>query len=184
MKLLLRLAEPQELPEILQLQRLSLQILTMPQTEPATLDALITHQQAQRKQLNELILVVSCNDQLVGFMALLLPQSQISGLFVHPDFVRQGIGSELIQAAEEIMLAKNRRSLYVLSSEYAKDFYKKRGFKLLRRSYLALNRHDKIRVFWMQKQLRELTATEKQQRTISLIVLGVVLIVSLWVAIA
>lgn len=184
MKLFLRSAEPEELPDIIQVQNLSLRILASPNLTAATTEALIAHQQTQREQLDELILVVSCNGQIVGFISLLIAASQISGLFVHPDFVRQGIGTELLTAAEEIMLAKSRRSLYVLSSEYAKDFYKKRGFRLIRRSYLSLNRHDKIRVFWMQKQLRELTAAEKQQRTISLIILGLVLIVSLWAAIA
>lgn len=184
MKLLLRLAETEELPDILQLQALSLRILLASTTDPETLESLIRHQQLEREKLGELILVATCNHDFVGFVAIQTLQSQISGLFVHPDFVRQRIGSELIWAAEEVMRRKNRRSLTVLASEYAKPFYKHMGFKTMRRHYLVLQRRQKVRVFWMRKPLREVTPVEQQQRTMVLAVLAIVTILSVWAAIA
>lgn len=183
MKLLLRLAEPEDLAEILQIQTLSLRMLPAPNVPEETVEALIVHQRSQREKANELILVVTCNGQIVGFVALMPTQGQISGLFVHPDFVRQGIGSELLAAAEEIMHTKKRRSLFVLASEYAKDFYKKRGFRLVRSHNMAIARHQKVRVFWMRKELRELTPEEKQQQKMAIVVLVLLTIVSIWAAI-
>lgn len=184
MKLLLRLAEPEELPDILQLQALSLRILLAPTMDSETLESLIQHQQLEREKLGELILVATCNHDLVGFVAIQTLQSQISGLFVHPDFVRQRIGSELLLAAEEVMRRKNRRSLTVMASEYAKPFYKHMGFKTVRRNYLFVQRRQKVRVFWMRKFLRDVTPAEQQQRTTVLVVLVIVTMLSVWAAIA
>lgn len=184
MKLLLRLAEPEELPDILQLQALSLRILLAPTMDSEILESLIHHQQLEREKLGELILVATCNHDFVGFVAIQTLQSQISGLFVHPDFVRQRIGSELISAAEEVMRRKNRRSLTVMASEYAKPFYKHMGFKTVRRNYLFVQRRQKVRVFWMRKLLRDVTPEEQQQQITVLVVLVVVTILSVWSAIA
>jgi putative acetyltransferase len=184
MKLLFRLAETEDLPNVLQLQALSLRILLAPTTNQETLESLIRHQQLEREKLDELILVATCNHDFVGFVAIQILQSQISGLFVHPDFVRQRIGSELISAAEDLMRRKNRRSLTVMASEYAKPFYKHMGFKTVRRNYLFVQRRQKVRVFWMRKQLRDVTPVEQQRRTTVLVVLAIVAIFSVWAAIA
>ncbi|MGB2925275.1 MAG: GNAT family N-acetyltransferase [Limnothrix sp.] len=184
MKLLFRFAEPKDLPNILQLQALSLRVLLAPTVADEVLDNLITQQHIEREKRDELILVALCNHDFIGFIALRTAQSQISGLFVHPDFVRQGIGTELITAAAEIMRVKKQRKLLVMASEYAKPFYKKMGFKTLRRSYLFVKRRQKIRVFWMRKELQELTPEEQQQRLSVGVVLAIVIVVSLWAAIA
>ncbi|NJN72698.1 MAG: GNAT family N-acetyltransferase [Limnothrix sp. RL_2_0] len=184
MKLLLRLAEPEELPDILQLQALSLRILLASTTDPETLESLIRHQQLEREKLDELILVATCNHDFVGFVALQMLQAQISGLFIHPDFVRQGIGSELVLAVEALMHRKNRRSLTVMASEYAKPFYKHMGFKTIRRHYLFVQRRQKVRVFWMRKSLRDVTPEEEQQQTTVFAVLTILTILSVLAAIA
>lgn len=184
MELSFRLAEPEDLPDIVQLQSLSLRMLHPPQTNPDVLAALIEHQKRERERADELIILMVCNHQLLGFIALLPLAGRISGLFVHPDFVRQQIGSALLSEAIAILGMRHHRGITVLSSEYAKNFYKHHGFRLLESRALGVDRHHKVRVFLMSKELRPLTPAEQQQRGIMLGILFILIFLSVWAAIA
>lgn len=59
---------------------------------------------------------------------------KISGMFVHPDFARKGIGTRLVIALEEIALGKQYKTLSVTSSLSAVGFYQALGYKIDRRS--------------------------------------------------
>ncbi|AFY38050.1 GCN5-related N-acetyltransferase [[Leptolyngbya] sp. PCC 7376] len=184
MKLLYRLAEAPDFNELLAVQNLSLQILLGTSLDEAILNALIKDQHQKRSQLNELIVVAVCNEKIIGFIAFLPRNAQITGLFVHPDFVRQGIGSELLAAAIEILDSQKRRTVYVWSSEYAKPFYRQNGFRSAYSRYLLLGRHLKVRIFWMNKLIRPLTDAEKKRNTVIVVILSILTAVSLAVALS
>jgi N-acetylglutamate synthase-like GNAT family acetyltransferase len=184
MEILCRLAEAEDLSEILKLQSLSLRMLMPPSIEGETLEALIEQQKREREKADELIILTVCNHQILGFVAILPMRGQISGLFVHPDFVRQKIGSLLLTEATNILEMKHHRSIFVLSSEYAKSFYKYHGFRLVQSQSMLVDRHHKVRVFLMRKELRPVTPEEQQQQRIILGVLVMIMILSLWAAIS
>lgn len=182
MKILCRIAEPTDLREILQVQELSIRMLHPPSTKKETLEALISNQNQSRNLSEEFILLATCNHEIVGFIAFLLNKSLITGLYIHPDFTRQGIATELVALAQELLETKKRRNIYVLSSEYGKSFYKTCGFQVIYSRYMVLERHKKIRVFWMRKSLYTPTVSEQKRNMIALGILSIIFAISLWIA--
>ena len=130
------------------------------------------------------MVVAVCNEKIIGFIALLLKGGQISGLYVHPDFVRQGIGSELLRAVIDILDSQKHRNVYVLSSEYAKPFYRHNGFRSYSSRYMLLGRHLKVRTFWMRKQIQPPSPEEKQRNAIALIVLVILAVIGVAAALS
>jgi putative acetyltransferase len=66
------------------------------------------------------------NDKVIGFMSLL--ENHIGGLFVHPDYQGQGIGSQLIDHAKRLHPVL---SLDVFKQNTkSRRFYEKCGFKV------------------------------------------------------
>ncbi|MCD9020413.1 GNAT family N-acetyltransferase [Cohnella silvisoli] len=54
-----------------------------------------------RDTKDESILVAARQDQILGFISMWVPDRFVHHLFVHPDFVGQQVGKELLQAATD-----------------------------------------------------------------------------------
>lgn len=52
-------------------------------------------------------------------------------IFVHPDFIRKRVGSELISFAKELCRQKKISYIYILSDPYAKGFYDRVGAQFI-----------------------------------------------------
>ena len=66
---------------------------------------------------------------IVGFGSLSESRGHVDDLYVHPNYIRQGIGTLLLRTLERVALAKQRSQLSVMASLTARPFYLSRGFK-------------------------------------------------------
>jgi GNAT superfamily N-acetyltransferase len=77
------------------------------------------------------IRVAEHSSAIVGFIALLSPEERVSeldGLFVDPDWWRQGIASALIRDARDIARVENAHAIHVVANPDAVAFYRSCGF--------------------------------------------------------
>ena len=104
------------------------------------IETIITHFYEQSDLLEIEISVgtvfVAEAETIVGFASLSECGRAISNLFVHPDYVRQGIGTLLLSAIEKIALQKQTDRLWVMSSLMGRPFYLSRGYEYVKDSAL------------------------------------------------
>lgn len=77
------------------------------------------------------VVVAELRDRPVGFAAVLIDNDyiELDGLFVEPEYWRQGIGAALIDVA--VHEARRRGlAMMVIANPSARDFYEKCGFTL------------------------------------------------------
>lgn len=96
--------------------------------------------------------VAENEDAIIGFGDYMPEGNKITGIYVHPDFLRQGIGSKLLQKIEDDARRKDLEYLKCVSSVTAKDFYRNNGFKVI-----GETRHptgsETLEAFKMKKEL-------------------------------
>lgn len=71
------------------------------------------------------------DDKIIGFSDYRPNESRVTGVYVHPDYTGQGIGSKLL---EKVLEDAENQGLVKLNSESsitAKEFYQKHGFELV-----------------------------------------------------
>ena len=64
----------------------------------------------------------------------------VSSIFVHPDYQRHGVGSQLMDVIESHSNVQSGNPLTVQSSITAEPFYAKRGFKPIREAFYGEER--------------------------------------------
>lgn len=80
-------------------------------------------------------LVVMIEDDYAGF-ASLKADTQIDMLYVHPFFVRDGVGSALAEALERLAAGRGATEITVDSSDTAQPFFEGRGYVATQRNLL------------------------------------------------
>lgn len=120
--------------ELIDLQSSSLRLLSTHYT-PIQLEQLIREEARARFIQEEKIVLASDNDQLIGFGCLVAescktPVSSLSGLYVHPNFIRQGIGTSLLDFISKTARENGSVIIYLYSLPTAVNFYQKRGFQV------------------------------------------------------
>ena len=61
----------------------------------------------------------------------------VSSVYVHPDYQRRGVATQLMDTVENAANAQSHRTLSVQSSVTARPFYEKRGFKIVREGFFG-----------------------------------------------
>lgn len=74
-----------------------------------------------------LTLVARIDGEYAGFAAL-KDNAVIDLLYVHPFFIRQGVGSTLADALERLAAARGAMEISVDASETAEEFFEQRGY--------------------------------------------------------
>ncbi|MEA5554809.1 GNAT family N-acetyltransferase [Anabaena cylindrica UHCC 0172] len=156
----IRLSKPEDLENILKLQADSLRGLS-PNYNLSQIESLIKNQRLARIQINEVILVAEYKHEIIGFASLLNQQSRIGGIYVHPNFVRQGIGTQMLDAIEEMARQNKYKFIDVMSSSSSVDFYQKNGYQIIRESDFYCEDNVRITCINLEKQLMNLTDMEK-----------------------
>ncbi|WGV25602.1 GNAT family N-acetyltransferase [Halotia branconii] len=156
----IRLSKAEDLENILKLQAESLRALS-PNYNFNQIESLIRNQRLARLQINESIIVAKYNNQIVGFASLLNQQPRIGGIYVHPNFVRQGIGTQMLGAIEEIARQNKYKVIEVISSLSSVNFYQKSGYQIIRESDFYCENNVWITCVNLEKQLMNLTEIEQ-----------------------
>lgn len=91
-------------------------------------------------------------DEIVGFLALSTQEAVLNSLYVKPSKTGQGIGSELLEFAEDLLKSHKKAQITLNSSKTAKKFYQKRGYQEIHDLNLLIN-NTKIPVIKMVKDL-------------------------------
>jgi N-acetylglutamate synthase-like GNAT family acetyltransferase len=138
-KITLRLAQEQEIESIIELQTLA---LLNPHSDfrkysRKQVDALVKGQAQMRRMCSqyahsETIVVAENYDRDLAGFACLSNFNRINGVYVHPDFMCRGIGTQLLTEIERMVINRKIKTIWVLSSIEATDFYRKNGYAVQR----------------------------------------------------
>lgn len=90
---------------------------------------------------------------IVGFGDYIPEKRRITGVYVHPDFLRQGIGSKLLDKIIEDACEKGLEELHCESSVTAKDFYRKKDFEVVE-EVVHETSGEELKAFKMVKELK------------------------------
>ena len=94
--------------------------------------------------------VAERNQQIVGFTTL-EADGHIDWTYTHQDFQRQGIAGMLYDYLLEQARLMGIQSLYVEASYFAKPFFAKRGFEVVREN--ATERNGQVLINWSMQRL-------------------------------
>lgn len=92
------------------------------------------------------------NGTITGFSAF-DKNGDISAVYVHPNYTRQGVGKQLLKAAENEALAHNFKNLQISASITAIPFYKANGYKFIKYSLHYLRSNVTIPCALLEKTL-------------------------------
>lgn len=81
------------------------------------------------------MLVYEEGGKILGTANISLEEKYIGSVFVNPDYHKRGIGTQLMNAIENYARDHCLKKVYVHSSLNAQEFYKKRGFKKIKRVF-------------------------------------------------
>jgi putative acetyltransferase len=176
----IRLATIEELDEIVELQTHSLLHLSAQDYNPEQIEALV-HDQANWRGLREAIFVAESDGKIAGFSALSIDYGQITGVYVLPEFTRQGIGTQLLVALEEAALQKKYRHLWVISSLTAISFYKANGYDETRKTGFMTSTDIWIPCARLEKRLGPSPLLETHSPLFTVVILLVLFVISLMI---
>ena len=144
-ELLVRMARPEDLEAIRDLQLMSLKVLTAKDYDAVQVDALLASK-AELRGWDEHHFVAEVHGLIVGFGALARWRPWVNALFVHPEFTRQGIATRLLGAMEEEALRRRDRVLWVLSSLTGGPFYRALGFEVVRDEVISVDGGGSVQI--------------------------------------
>jgi len=124
----IRPALPEERLELEELQRrASLALNEYREQLEANPDAIfLPAEQIERGQ----VMIAELDGRVAGFAVVLAERdnAELDGLFVDPEFWRQGVGAALVEAATQEARRRGLSLLTVVASPSARDFYERCGF--------------------------------------------------------
>ncbi|MCC5622327.1 GNAT family N-acetyltransferase [Nostoc sp. CHAB 5715] len=129
----IRLSKPEDSDKVIKLQTSSLRTLSS-SYDSIQIESLVCSQASARLAQDEIGVVAEHENDIVGFASLLVQSSQIAGVYVHPDFIRHGIGTQLLETVEKIAIDRGNEVAHVISSLETVNFYQAVGYKLVRKS--------------------------------------------------
>ncbi|MEH1864812.1 MAG: GNAT family N-acetyltransferase [Nostoc sp.] len=160
----IRLVEPQDRNQIFDIQRDAIQRLCSQDYNPEQIQGLLNDKQLndlEGKDTKDIVFVAEIGEKIVGFSAY--SKYWVSAIYVHPQYVRQGIGTELLKAMERKALSENINTLAVCASITAKPFYEASGYQEFGETYIISSTGIYIPCIRMQKWLSSATEGEQPQ---------------------
>lgn len=91
------------------------------------------------------------NDKVIGFCGHSF-KCEISGLYVHKDYIGKGVGYKLLQKAEESLKKDGCKEISIMSTITAKDFYQRQGYKITKKGYHSIEGINST-VYFMEKKM-------------------------------
>lgn len=99
--------------------------------------------------------VIEYKNHIQGFFQLNLPRAELDALYVHPFVHRQGLGTAMLQKAEQIAFNSGLGLLKLYASLNSVRFYEINGYKKISDCEVHLNPKVSVQVGLMQKYLHE-----------------------------
>ncbi len=162
----IRLAQSEDLERIIELQSRSIRLMSA-DYNPRQIEALVRSQASARLSYDEISFLAFYNDELVGFACLIDNSFQVGGVYVHPNFTRQGIGTQLLEVIEKTASQKGCKVIQVMSSLTAVNFYQARGYQVIRQSGFFSEFSTWIPCIILKKYLVPLTKGENSRQRIN-----------------
>lgn len=79
-------------------------------------------------------------------------QGEFWGLYIHKDYIGQGIGSRLLKTAEQSLQKMGFKKINIEASITAKNFYRKHGYKVIRKTTHRMGTID-LPIYVMTKRI-------------------------------
>ncbi len=168
MEILLRFATAKDVPALIELQTRSIRQLSIPYYTAQQIEAIERSQKTARSS-DETCLIAEVGGEIVGFAALINNHSQISAVFVHPEFARQGMGAKLLAALETQAQQHSCPLLGVISSLTAVAFYQAQGYQIVNKWGFWTSDRIWIPCMRLEKRLAPLSTFEKTAQQYQLI---------------
>ncbi len=99
--------------------------------------------------------VVEYKGNIQGFFQVDFKEAQLDALYVHPLFHNQGLGTALLQRAEELAIQAGLSFLKLYASLNSVPFYRLSGYESLGEAVLPLNETVKVKCELMRKHLHD-----------------------------
>ncbi len=149
----IRLSKPEDSEKIIELQTCSLRKLSSSYNSNQ-IESLVRSQASLRFAQDEIGFVAEHENEIVGFASWLVqPPCIVSGVYVHPNLIRQGIGTRLLKAVEEIAIDRGNKAINVVSSLATVKFYQANGYQFIRKSGFYSEAKTWIPCVILKKQL-------------------------------
>ena len=156
----IRPSKPKDSKKIIELQTHSLRKLS-PNYNSTQIESLVRSQASARFAEDEIGFVAESEQEIIGFASILIHRSRIAGVYVHPSFIRQGIGTALLKEVEKIPIDRGDAAIYVTSSISTVNFYQANGYQVIRPSGLYSEGKVWIPCMNLEKQLISLSGTQQ-----------------------
>ena len=102
---------------------------------------------------SELVLVAEIGAKIAGFGSIVPKNSELRAIYVHPDFGREGVGSQILAALEDLARQHRLAELTMDASLNAEAFYLRHGFAVVERGERTLTTGARMRCVKMRKAL-------------------------------
>jgi putative acetyltransferase len=120
---------------------------------PITSDRIERIKQKWIENSDHRIVVAKQNNQTVGF-GFIDKNSELQGLYVHPDYGRCGIGAKILAVLEQEAISLGLSCLQADASINAEAFYSKQGFEVIEPGIHRLASGQEMSCIRMRKTLR------------------------------
>ncbi|MBE9032218.1 GNAT family N-acetyltransferase [filamentous cyanobacterium LEGE 11480] len=148
-----------DLPELRVLQALSIRSFYGQFHPPEQVEALLDRQISALAQAHPSLVVAVVDGELVGFAALSSWRADtIDAVYVHPAWMRRGIGQRLVAALERLAIQDRKGKLCVVADVHASGFYQALGFAVRMDYRYALGDAGTIACHKLQKSLPQNSA--------------------------
>jgi putative acetyltransferase len=104
--------------------------------------------------LEKILIVAELKNQIVGFGILDFVNSELSAVYVHPSFSRQGVGKEILLNLEVLAVGKGVEELILYSTVNAVKFYEHYGYLEEYKTVFNLRNGTSLSCTKMHKQLK------------------------------
>lgn len=97
--------------------------------------------------------VIEYRNQVQGFFQIDLTAAELDALYVHPFVHNLGLGTALLNRAEQLLLHSNSGVMKLYASENSISFYEINGYQSLGRAVVPVNDEIEIPCRLMRKYL-------------------------------
>jgi putative acetyltransferase len=144
-----------DLPDLIAIQTLAIETYYRNVHSPAQVSALAKMLSTSIKPKRQLLLVAEVNGETVGFAGISRLGLAIDAVYIHPQWMRQGIGRQLVSALEVLALEQGYSRLMVLADVVTSPFYQAQGYQVCTTTQYWLKGELKpLPCHYLHKQLR------------------------------